>query len=264
MSISLDPLAYAATPVWAACAAFTGAVMASLAGVVAERLPHQLGIAEQVEEGLTISAPSSRCDACRRPLDAISLVPVVGWLVRRGRCPCAAERVSPIYPVIEAAIALLSGAAVAWFGPTWEALALLGILWTCLALAWTDHLHQVLPHAVTVPLFFVGLLWSPFEPDPYGRIVGAALGAGIMWGATMLVGWVRDIEISSGGDYVLLAAAGAWVGAEHIQYFLGATCILYLVEAIPLRRRGIVFVPFGPAVSIAFVATASGIALSGI
>jgi leader peptidase (prepilin peptidase)/N-methyltransferase len=258
----MNPLDYAPSPLWAACAAFAGAVMASFAGVVAERLPHQLGIAEKVEEGLTIAGPASRCDACRRPLDPLSLVPVVGWLVRRGRCPCAGERVSPLYPAVEAATAALSGAAIAWFGPTWEALALLAILWTCLALAWTDHLHQVLPHAVTVPLFFTGLLFSPFEADPYGRIVGATLGACVMWGATKLVSWMRGIEINSGGDYVLLAAGGAWIGAEHIQYFLGVTCLLYLAEAIPLRRRGIVFVPFGPAVSIAFVATAAGMALS--
>lgn len=238
--------------------------MASLAGVVAERLPHQLGIAEVVEEGLTISAPASRCDTCRRPLDPISLVPVVGWLVRRGRCPCAAQPVSPAYPLIEAMTAVLSGAVVAWFGPNWEALALLALLWTCLALAWTDHLHQVLPHVVTVPLFFAGLLLSPFESDPYGRIVGASLGAGVMWGATRIVGWMRGIEINSGGDYVLLAAGGAWIGAEHIQYFLGATCVVYLVEAIPLRRRGTVFVPLGPAVSIALVATAAGMAFGGV
>jgi prepilin signal peptidase PulO-like enzyme (type II secretory pathway) len=71
------------------------------------------------------------------------------------------------------------------------------------------------------------------------------------------------VEIEPGGDYVLPAAAGAWIGAEHIQYFLGATCLLYLVEAVPLRKRGVVFVPFGPAVSLALVATAAGMALTG-
>lgn len=259
----MNPLDYAPTPFWAVAAAFVGAVMASFAGVVAERLPHQLGIAEEVVPELGIAGPPSRCDACLRPLDPLSLVPVLGWLVRRGRCPCAAVSVSWVYPAVEAATAALSGATVAWFGPTFEAMALLVVLWTCLTLAWTDRLHEVLPHVITVPFFFAGLLFSPFEPDPYGRIVGAALGAGVMWGATRLVSLLKGVEINSGGDYVLLAAGGAWVGVEHIQYFLGATCLLYLVHAVPLRRRGVVFVPFGPALAAAFVGTAAVIALLG-
>lgn len=258
----MSPLDYASAPLWAVFAAFTGAVMASLAGVVAERLPHQLGIAEDVEEGLSIIGPGSRCDVCRRPLDPLSLVPVVGWLLRRGRCPCAAERVSPVYPVVEAVTATLSGVIVVWLGPTWEALALLVILWVCLALAWMDYLHQVLPHVVTVPLFFAGLLLSPFELDPYSRIVGASLGAGVMWGATKMVSLLKGVEINSGGDYVLLAAGGAWIGVEHIQYFLAATSLLYFVHAIPLRHRGVVFVPLGPAVAVAFVVTVVGMMLS--
>lgn len=258
----MTPLDYASAPLWAVFAAFAGAVMASFAGVVAERLPHQLGIAEEVEEGLSIVGPSSRCDVCRRPLDPLSLVPVIGWLARRGRCPCAAERVSPLYPVVEATTAAMSGAVVAWLGPTGEAMALLVVLWTCLALAWTDHLHQVLPHAITVPFFFAGLLLSPFEPDPYSRIVGAAVGAGLMWGVTKLVSLLKGVEINSGGDYVLLAAGGAWIGVEHIQYFLGATSLLYLAHAIPLRCRGIVFVPFGPATAAGFVVTAVGMMLA--
>lgn len=246
-------------PTWLAiiAAVLFGGIIASLCGVVAERLPHQLGIAEEVEEDLSIAYPASRCDTCRRPLDPLSLIPVFGFLFRRGRCPCAAVEVSYVYPLVEAITATLSGL-IAWeFGLGPIGLSLLGLMWCGLALAWTDHLHQVLPEVITMPLMWAGLLISPFEPDAYARILGAFTAFVVMWFAFKAASFARGERILSGGDLVLAAAGGAWIGIQHLPLFIGAASAIFILEAAPLRRKGVVMVPFGPAIAAALLVAAS-------
>ena len=246
-------------PSWLAIisAVLFGGIIASLCGVIAERLPHQLGIAEHLEEGLSISYPPSRCDTCRKPLDPVSLIPIFGFLFRRGRCPCSNVEVSYVYPLVEAITAALSGL-IAWkFGLGPIGLSLLGLTWCGLALAWTDHLHQVLPEVITVPLMWAGLLISPFEPDAYARILGAFTGFLVMWFAFKAASLVRGERILSGGDLVLAAAGGAWVGIQHLPLFIGAASVIFILEAAPLRRKGIVMIPFGPAITAALLVAAS-------
>lgn len=242
-------------PTWLAVAAAVlfGGVIASLSGVIAERLPHQLGIAEDPEPGLSISYPPSRCDACRKPLDKLSIVPVLGYLLRRGRCPCSSVRVSWVYPLIEVVTAAISGL-IAWkFGLGPVGLSLLLITWTGLALAWTDHLHQVLPEVITLPMIWAGLLLSPFEPDPYARILGAFIGCAVMWFAFKVASSARGERLLSGGDLALAAAGGAWVGIQHLPLFIGAASVFFILEAAPLRRKGVVMIPFGPAIAAALL-----------
>ncbi|MGY3581882.1 leader peptidase (prepilin peptidase)/N-methyltransferase [Bradyrhizobium sp. USDA 4341] len=261
-------LALEGMPSWLAVtsAVLFGAVIASLCGVAAERLPHQLGIAEEPEPGLSIAYPPSRCDACRRPLDTLSIVPVIGFLVRRGRCPCASVRVSPVYPLIEGVTAAISGL-IAWkFGLGPVGLSLLVLTWAGLALAWTDYLHQVLPEVITIPLTWAGLLLSPFEADPYARIVGAFTGFIVMWFAFKAASLARGERLFSGGDLALAAAGGAWVGIQHLPLFIGAASIIFILEAAPLRRKGVVMVPFGPAIAAALLVAAcwAGLGLNPI
>jgi leader peptidase (prepilin peptidase) / N-methyltransferase len=255
-------------PSWLAvtAAVLFGAVIASLCGVIAERLPHQLGLVDEPEEGLSIAYPPSRCDACRKPLDILSIVPVAGFLLRRGHCPCSSIRVSPAYPIIETVTAGFSGL-IAWkFGLSPIGLSLLVLTWTGLALAWTDHLHQILPEIITIPLMWTGLLLSPFEPDPYARILGAFTGLFVMWLAFKVASFARGERLFSGGDLALAAAGGAWIGIQHLPLFIGAASVIFIAEAAPLRQRGVVMVPFGPAIAMAllFAACWAGLGLPPI
>src|SRR3546814_3062596 len=150
---------------------FLGAGMASCAGVVAERLPHQIGWRDDAEDGLTIARPPSRCDGCRRRLGIVELIPVIGWLAAGGACRRCRTSVPVVYPIVEAATAAASAATVWWFGLSIEAACILVLLWSFIALTWMDITDHLLPGVITIPLFWMGLVLSPWETDPNLRIL---------------------------------------------------------------------------------------------
>ena len=156
---------------------------------------------------------------------------------------------------------------IAWkFGLGPVGLSLLVLTWTGLALSWTDHLHQILPEVITIPLMWAGLLLSPFEIDPYARILGAFTGFLVMWLAFRVASVARGERLFSGGDLALAAAGGAWVGIQHLPLFIGVASVLFIAEAAPMRRQGIVMVPFGPAIAVGllFAACWAGLGLAPI
>jgi leader peptidase (prepilin peptidase)/N-methyltransferase len=119
----------------------------------------------------------------------------------------------------------------------------------------------VLPEAITIPLFWAGLLLSPFAPDPYARILGSFVACAAMWGSFAFIGWRKKKNIFSGGDIVLAAAAGAWLGIDGVATYLLVAVVLFLAHAVPARLRGHAMTPFGPALSTALFACATASAL---
>lgn len=241
----------------AAMAAWTGAVMASFGGVVVDRLPHALQWREDPKPGVNLWS-RSRCDACGGPVGALALVPVLGWLLCRGRCSRCGAAVPAAYPVAEGATALASAATVAWFGVSGEAAWALGALWACVVLAWIDWRECWLPDCVTVPLFFAGLLGSPFEPDPEFRIYGAFGCFLALWLSFWFLGRAKGVDAMSGGDLVLAAAAGAWLGMALIPAWLGIAALAFGATSVPAYRNRTggepVWVPMGPALCASFLA----------
>lgn len=252
----MTPLEYAPLWLWCACASVFGAMMASFAGVVAYRLPHQLGIAEHPDPSLGVALPPSFCDACRTPLDPVSLIPIFGWLIRRGRAACCTAPVPWTHPLIEAMSALCCATLVLWLGPTQETALIIVLLWFCLTLGWTDAIHTVLPDTLTIPAFWFGLLLSPIEPDPYARALGAFAAFAAILLAFAVAGRLRRIDAFSGGDAVLAAAGGAWVGLNWVPWFIGSASLIFIVQALPGRLRGVTMKPFGPALCVALAGTA--------
>lgn len=238
-------------------AGMVGAILASFSGVVADRMPRIQGWNETpAEQGISLSHPPSHCDSCKRRLSALDLVPVAGWLINRGRCQHCGASVPWIYPVMEAASFVASAAIVAVLGPTWVALAACICLWALLAISWLDWTSHEIPDAFTVPLGALGLLASPFEMDAWTRGLGAIVCALFVWLAFVMTGRAKRVDAMSYGDVALSAAAGAWLGACGAIPFLGASALAYLAYAMPLRARGVVWVPMGPALAIAFMVVA--------
>jgi leader peptidase (prepilin peptidase)/N-methyltransferase len=231
-----------------ALAAFFGAVMASFGGVVVERLPHQLGWRDDPITDLTIWGPSSRCDHCQRRLSAIDLIPVVGWLLCRGRCPGCGGAVPVVYPVMETLCAVVSGL-IAAQGVSVQTLWTLGLLWAFWIVAWIDAKETWIPEVITLPLTLLGLLFSPFQDDPYARIQGLALGCVLVWSCFWLVGRAKKVEAMSGGDLAFVAMMGAWIGLGGVFDYLLLSVVIFLAYAIPLRLRGVDWVPMGPALA---------------
>lgn len=241
-----------AVAVACACLWVFGAVVASFSGLVATRLGH-------VQEGESvlraISYPPSHCDGCGRCLNAIDLVPVVGWVVAGGRCKCGGQ-ISALYPAAEMSIGIASAAIPLLVGFNYTAICLIGILWAGVLASWIDFVEHIIPEEITWPLLFLGLLVSPFEHDPWARAAGAAVCCGAMWASLAAVGWLRGIDTRAGGDVALAAAAGAWLGVEGTAAFLLLSSVVFVSYSIPSRLRGDIWVPMGPALCCGLLATA--------
>jgi len=231
-----------------------GASLASFSGLVADRLPGIMGLDDA--DGRGLCHPPSTCDGCRSRIPPIALIPVIGWILYRGRCGHCGSRVSPVYPAVEAAAGTASVLIPPLVGDPASALAALALLWSGVLLAWCDIRHHLLPESVTVPLLFAGLLWTPFEPDPWMRSAGAAAAALLIWLSFAVVSRIRGVEAFSGGDVALAAAGGAWLGLGGTSAFLVAACAIFAAYSIPARARGITWMPMGPAIALAAVGCA--------
>jgi leader peptidase (prepilin peptidase) / N-methyltransferase len=195
-------------------------------------------VAPGAPEPFNLLVPRSACPACKTPIKALHNVPVVSWLLLRGRCAACGARVSARYPLVEALTGILS-ALVAWkFGFGWPALAALVFTWSFVALTFIDIDHQLLPDVVTLPLLWLGLLLSLWAPQAGGApipvdmrssILGAVAGYLSLWSVYHVFRLLTGKEGMGYGDFKLLAAIGAWLGW---QMLLPTILVSALVGAI--------------------------------
>lgn len=241
-------------PVWLYAIAFViGATLTSFSRLAVVRLPHQLAWRADANPALKLWSPPSYCDGCGARIRAAHLLPVLGWLLAAGRCPVCRMRISFWHPLFELLGGLGVVLALFWFGTNNQGYAAAGLWLTLLFLAEIDWREQWLPALVTYPLFWYGLLLSPFTAQAEMRTWGAFTGCVLMWLAMMLAGLWRGEDALAGGDIALAAAAGAWLGLGRMPLFLALTCMLFVLYALPLRFRGQVWVPMGPALAGGFL-----------
>lgn len=229
---------------------FTGCVIASLAGLIAERLPGIIGLGT---DSRTAISPPSACDGCGRPIPMLHLIPVIGWLLCAGRCGKCGHSIPGKYPLIEFAVGAASVIIPPVVGDTYLGLAALTLFWSCVVIVWCDIEHHIIPEFITVPLLIVGLLCSPIETDHWGRIAGAVVAGGAMLLSLIVVSKLRGVDAFSGGDVALLAVGGAWLGLSVTPAFMLLAGLAFLAYGIPLRRKGIEWVPMAPAIASSLV-----------
>jgi len=226
------PLAY-----WVTVAALVGLALGSFSTVVAWRWPR--------EESLV--HPRSHCTGCARTLGPLELVPVLSWLVQRGRCRGCGASVSWRYPLMEAASGALAAGAVLTFGPGPEGLAaaLLGV--ALVPVVAVDLEHRLIPDVVVLPAAALALA-AAVAADPQGwwQPVAAAAGAA---GFLFLL-WLVYPGGMGLGDVKLALLLGAVLGVAVIPAlavaFLAGSLLgiaLMLRHGRAARRMAI---PFGP------------------
>lgn len=185
-----------------------GAVVGSFLNVVIARVPR----------GESLVKPRSRCPGCRSAIAWYDNVPIVSWLLLRGKCRRCGTRISPRYLVVELAGGLLALACLRQFGLTYRSAALFVFLCALLALTYIDVDHWLLPRRITAPFIGVGLLASLLPGGP--GIASSALGAAVGFAALALVGFVAERllkkEALGGGDVWLLSMIGAWLGLRSL------------------------------------------------
>jgi leader peptidase (prepilin peptidase)/N-methyltransferase len=216
-------------------------------------------ITSEPAERFSLSTPRSACPACKAPIKAWQNIPVISWLVLRGRCAACKARISARYPLIELATGLLS-AAVAWhFGVTTATACGLGVTWALIALTGIDVDHQLLPDDITLPLLWAGLLAAaaigpaasaPLPVSARDAVIGAAAGYVSLWLVYHAFRLITGKEGMGYGDFKLFAALGAWLGWKLLPLVIllsAATGAVLGILMIVLRGRDRAApMPFGP------------------
>ncbi|WP_440223488.1 prepilin peptidase [Dokdonella sp. MW10] len=209
-----------------------GLLVGSFLNVVILRLPRRLEHEWQAQarELLGQSAPvaedvppdlvfkGSHCVHCKHPLSPLDNIPLLSFLALRGRCRYCRTPISWQYPLVEL-LSALACAVMAWkFGFGWPLLAALVFTWMLLAASGIDARTQLLPDQLTLPLMWLGLLLSllPMFVDAPTAIIGAAIGWLSLWSVFWLFKLLTGKEGMGYGDFKLLAALGAWMGASAL------------------------------------------------
>ncbi len=205
-----------------------GIVIGSFLNVCISRIP----------EGFSIVSPGSRCPRCLQPIKPYDNIPVLGWLILRGKCRHCGLPISPMYPLVEFATGLLFTLTFYEFGLTLSTLKWLIFTSLIIVLVVTDLRVRMLPDLVNWPGLVVGLLFAArvklsdptagmlfflaglhkLPPHPalffnlLNAILGALLGSMLLWGAAAIYKMARKQEGMGMGDVKMMAMVGAFLG----------------------------------------------------
>ncbi|EQA0898845.1 prepilin peptidase [Escherichia coli] len=227
-------------------------VITSFIGLAVDRLPHQMKWRDNPTPGLSVCSPPSRCDSCHTRIKWFYLIPLFGYFLSRGYCRNCGTKIPIIYPLIEFIGGAGSAILLSIYGINEKGFILIILYLVLIFLTLIDIKETWLPFIVTIPLFWCGLLLSPFESDAYSRILGACSGFLLFWVSMTFVSYMRKEDLIAGGDIVFSAAAGSWIGMEKIPMFILCSSLLFILYALPWRLKGVHYVPMGPAISVGF------------
>jgi len=265
--------------IWVSCIFILSALVGSFLNVVIYRLPEMMKrqwrcecseflniqeseqIKKEKKERFNLAVPASHCPHCKTAIKPWHNLPVIGYILIKGKCANCAKPISPRYPIIEFATASL-GAIIAWFfGASIDALLLLIFVWMLISLTMIDADEKLLPDSMTLPLLWIGLLihtqpsWlsSPLlnSVSITDSILGAAAGYLSLWFITFLFKVIRNKEGMGAGDFKLFAAFGAWFGLKSlIPIILLSSAVGAIIGIIILtvQKKSIekTSLPFGP------------------
>ena len=210
------------------------------------------GLVKNTSETYNLVVPRSACPHCGHMISALENIPVISYLLLRGKCKGCGAHISARYPIVELVSGLLSGYAAWHFGFGLAAFGAILFVWALLALTFIDFDTQLLPDDITLPLLWIGLLLniSRTYTDLHSAVVGAVLGYLALWGVYWLFKLVTGKEGMGYGDFKLLAAIGAWMGWQMLPLVILTSSLVGAVVGITLivaaRHGRNVPIPFGP------------------
>lgn len=203
---------------------------------------------------LGLSKPASRCPACGHQIRWFENIPLLSWLVLKGRCSACGAGIALRYPLVELGTAVLF-AALAWrIGPQPVVLLWCAMVAALLALALIDWDTTVLPDSMTLPLLWAGLAaaalgWLPGLPLAQA-VGGAAAGYLSLWSVFWLFKLATGKDGMGYGDFKLLAALGAWLGWQAVLPIVLMASMIGAIIGLVMKATGSLregrFVPFGP------------------
>lgn len=241
-----------------------GLLIGSFLNVVIHRLPkmmqresdnyvaHESGKELPHTDRYNLMVPRSCCPHCGHQISALENIPVVSWLVLRGKCRNCKAPISPRYPIVELVTGLLSALLVWTFGSGLAGMGALLFVYLLIAMTWIDYDTKLLPDDLTLPLLWAGLLINvngTFVPLQ-DAVIGAAAGYLVLWSVYWLFKLATGKEGMGYGDFKLLAALGAWMGWAMLPTIVLLSSVVGAIVGISLivfaKRGRDNPIPFGP------------------
>ena len=209
-----------------------GLIVGSFLNVCIHRLPL----------GESVVHPRSRCPQCGTLIVWWQNIPLISWLVLGARCASCRTPISWRYPAVEALTGGVTVGLWRWFGPSPAFIIAVVFAWMLIVLFFTDWDHQLLPDAITLTGFGLGLIAAWFNPilgEPglgrlWAALSGAALGSGLLWGIGALWKRLRGVEGMGLGDVKMMAMVGAFTGPTGVMFTLFAASLVGAVVGVAL------------------------------
>lgn len=215
------------------------------------------------DKRFNLVVPASRCPHCGHKIRWFENIPVISWLLLRGKCSNCSSGISPRYPAVELACGLMSATVALYTGYGAALLPLLVLSWTLLALALIDYDTLLLPDQLTLPLMWAGILASLTGLSGVAltdAVLGAVFGYLSLWSVYWLFRLLTGKEGMGFGDFKLLAALGAWMGWQMLPLIILLSSVVGALVGGGLIMTGMIKrdqgIPFGP-----YLAAAGWIAL---
>lgn len=227
-----------------------GAAVGSFLNVLIYRLPREISI---------VMTPPSSCPSCSTPIRWFDNIPLVSWLVLRGRCRACRAPISVRYPLVEATAGLMAVAAVVRWGLSVTGFEVAIFAWLSLALALIDFDYQILPNVLTYPSIVFGLVFSWLGGFTWwlDSLVGAFVGALLPTLVIVIYKLWRGIEGMGWGDVKYLAAIGSVVGLRGVVGVLVVASVVGSLVGLGLiaagRGSGKTALPFGTFLALAVI-----------
>lgn len=201
--------------------------------------------------------PNSTCPQCKAPIKIWQNIPVISWLILKGRCASCEAPISVRYPIVEMLTASLSLAVAVVFGASELALLYIVITWVLIALTFIDIDHMLLPDQLTLPLVWLALIAAVMNITiaPSDAIIGAAIGYLSLWSVYWLFKLATGKEGMGYGDFKLLAVFGALLGWQAILTIVLLSSVvgalIGMLQIIIQGKDKTTPIPFGPYLAIA-------------
>lgn len=223
---------------------------------LADNLPKHSALGD-LESPYTLSKPASHCPRCHSPVKAWQNIPIISYLILKGKCSGCAEqgqetKISIRYPLVELATGLLSLALLIKFPWSIQLAAMLVFTWSLVAMSMIDIDHQILPDSMTLSLMWLGLLLNIDHTfvDLQSAVIGAATGYLSLWSVYWLFKFATGKDGMGFGDFKLLAALGAWFGWQFLPMIILLSSLVGAIVGIAgiiiMGRDKNIPIPFGP------------------
>ncbi|WP_369620661.1 prepilin peptidase [Pseudoalteromonas distincta] len=208
-------------------------------------------------EPFNLIKPNSTCPKCKAAIKPWQNIPVISWVLLKGKCANCSNPISFRYPAVEAITAILSLIVAYSFGATEHALLYIFVTWVLVALTFIDIDHMLLPDQLTLPLVWLALVASVmgYTIAPTEAIIGAVFGYLSLWSVFWLFKLLTGKEGMGYGDFKLLAVFGALLGWQSLLTIILLSSVVGAVIGIILLsiqgKDKATPIPFGPYLAMA-------------